>query len=69
MTRPATPQDVSAIISRLERLPRLGQPLRRAPKERETLYHLGLSLITQHGYTTGEVERSLRAELHDIYAP
>jgi hypothetical protein len=66
--RPATPDDVAAIIARLKRLTRLGEPLRRDPGIREVFYELGCGIATDQRASPDRVERSLREHLRILQA-
>jgi len=69
MTHPATEFEISEILDRLQKLPRLGQPLRRKADLRETLFAMGHESAVLYGTPRGEVERLLRAHLHGLAAP
>lgn len=66
MPHPATPADVAAIISRLQQLSRLGEPLRRDPGIRDVFYELGCSIAVDQRASSSRVERSLREHLRLI---
>ena len=65
----ATPADVAAIVARLQRLTRLGEPLRRDPGIREVFYELGCSIAVDQRASSRRVERSLREHLRLLQNP
>ena len=66
MRRPATPNNINALLDRLERLPRLGAPLRRDPGIRSRLRLRAHLSREKYATPWGELELLLRAELHDL---
>jgi hypothetical protein len=69
MPRSATPAEVAAIVSRLKRLTRLGEPLRRDSGIREVFYDLGCSIAVDQRASRSHVERSLREHLRLLQNP
>lgn len=66
MAHPATTTDITAILDRLTLLPKLGAPLRNLRTARASLLAMALESIAKLGTPPSEIDRLLRAMLHDI---
>jgi hypothetical protein len=69
MTRRVTPEDISAILDRIEVAPSLGPLLRANSSLRPTLERMGLESAKTLGAPRAEIERFLRATLRRYRAP
>ena len=65
MPFPATTSDISVILDRLEKLPKIGQPLRAKPRLRETLFEIGRESAQKLGTPRSEIELLFRARLRE----